>query len=72
MISGNPIPATGFKGFKENWRQDVSAAISVSLVALPLALGIAVASEVAPIAGVLSAIIGGVVTTFFSWRKSHY
>jgi len=65
MILGNPTPATGFKGFKENWRQDVSAAISVSLVALPLALGIAVASEVAPIAGVLSAIIGGVVTTFF-------
>ena len=65
MNSHNSIPATGLKGLKENWRQDLSAAISVSLVALPLALGIAVASEVAPIAGVLSAIIGGVVTTFF-------
>jgi MFS superfamily sulfate permease-like transporter len=59
------IPATGIKGLKENWRNDLSAAISVSLVALPLALGIAVASEVSPMAGVLSAIIGGVVTTFF-------
>ena len=58
-------PSQGFKGLKENWRSDLSAAISVSLVALPLALGIAVASEVAPIAGILSAIIGGVVTTFF-------
>jgi len=65
MIPSNKIPATGFKGLKENWRQDVTAAISVSLVALPLALGIAVASEVSPMAGVLSAIIGGVVTTFF-------
>ena len=65
MDLNNPIPAKGFKGLKENWREDLSAAISVSLVALPLALGIAVASEVAPIAGVLSAIIGGVVTTFF-------
>jgi len=65
MNSHNSIPATGLKGLKENWRQDLSAAISVSLVALPLALGIAVASEVAPIAGILSAIIGGVVTTFF-------
>ena len=65
MIPSNKVPATGFKGFKENWRQDLSAAISVSLVALPLALGIAVASEVAPIAGILSAIIAGVVTTFF-------
>jgi len=65
MNTHNSIPATGLKGLKENWRNDLSAAISVSLVALPLALGIAVASEVSPMAGVLSAIIGGVVTTFF-------
>jgi len=65
MNTNNPIPSSGFKGLKENWRNDLSAAISVSLVALPLALGIAVASEVTPMAGVLSAIIGGVVTTFF-------
>ncbi len=64
-MSTNNIPLTGFKGLKENWRNDLSAAVSVSLVALPLALGIAVASEVSPMAGVLSAIIGGVVTTFF-------
>ncbi len=61
----NPLPAKGIKGIKENWRNDLTAALSVSLVALPLALGIAVASEVAPMAGILSAIIGGVVTTFF-------
>jgi len=65
MSINNTIPSTGFKGLKENWRNDISAAISVSLVALPLALGIAVASEVSPMAGILSAIIGGVVTTFF-------
>ncbi|QCX40770.1 SulP family inorganic anion transporter [Aureibaculum algae] len=65
MNSNNPIPSKGLKGLKENWRNDVSAALSVSLVALPLALGIAVASGVSPMAGVLSAIIGGVVTTFF-------
>jgi MFS superfamily sulfate permease-like transporter len=35
------------------------------LVALPLALGIAVASGVTPMAGLISAIIAGVVTTFF-------
>ncbi len=54
MNTNNPIPSAGFKGLKENWRNDLSAAISVSLVALPLALGIAVASEVSPMAGVLS------------------
>ena len=41
----NPIPAKGIKGLKDNWRNDLLAALSVSLVALPLALGIAVASE---------------------------
>ncbi len=65
MSINNSIPNTGIKGLKENWRSDLSAALSVSLVALPLALGIAVASEVSPMAGILSAIIGGVVTTFF-------
>ena len=65
MNTNNPNPSKGIKGLRENWRNDLSAALSVSLVALPLALGIAVASEVSPMAGVLSAIIGGVVTTFF-------
>ena len=58
------LPATGFKGLKENWRNDLIAALSVALVALPLSLGIAVASGVPPMAGLLSAIIGGIATTF--------
>ena len=61
----NKIPSIGFKGLKENWRSDFTAAISVSLVALPLALGIAVASGVTPMSGLISAIIAGIVTTFF-------
>ena len=65
MNANHSIPHEGIKGLKENWRRDLFAAISVSLVALPLALGIAVASGMSPMAGVLSAIIGGVVTTFF-------
>ena len=65
MYANHSTPLEGIKGMKENWRRDLFAAISVSLVALPLALGIAVASGMSPMAGVLSAIIGGVVTTFF-------
>ncbi len=45
------------------------AAVSVSLVALPLALGIAMASDLPPISGLISAFIGGLVTTFI--RGSH-
>ena len=63
------VPKTGVKGLIENWQSDLIAAVSVSLVALPLALGIAYASNVPPMAGIMSAIIGGVVTTFF--RGSH-
>ncbi|OIQ39993.1 MAG: hypothetical protein BM563_03740 [Bacteroidetes bacterium MedPE-SWsnd-G1] len=65
MNNEHKIPASGFKGLKENWRSDLTAALSVSLVALPLALGVAVASGVTPMAGLMSSIIAGVVTTFF-------
>lgn len=63
------LPATGLKGMLRHWRNDLSAAVSVSLVALPLALGIAIASGAPPMSGILAAIIGGVVTTFL--RGSH-
>jgi len=53
----------------ENWRSDFLAAISVALVAMPLGLGIAVASGAPPISGLISAIIGGIVVTLF--RGSH-
>ncbi len=62
-------PLTGYKGLKENWQNDLIAAISVGFVALPLSLGIAIASGMEPIAGILSAVIGGVITTLF--RGSH-
>jgi len=56
--------AKGWKGLAQNWRSDLIAAISVSMVALPLGLAVAAASDVPPISGVIAAIIGGLVTTF--------
>ena len=43
------------------WRQDVPASIVVALVALPLCLGIALASGAPASAGIVSGIVGGLV-----------
>jgi len=59
------IPKTGLKGLIENWQSDLIAAVSVSLIALPLSLGIALAAGAPAMSGILSAIIGGVVTTLY-------
>ncbi len=43
------------------WKSDIMASLVVFLVALPLCLGIAMASGAPPMAGILSGVIGGVV-----------
>lgn len=68
-MSQQLIPKRGLKGLKENWRNDLIAGISVSLVSLPLGIVISLASGAPPLAGVITAIIGGFVTTFL--RGSH-
>lgn len=45
-------------------KEDAVAAFSIALVTVPLSIGIAVASGVPPMAGIFSAIIGGLLTTF--------
>jgi MFS superfamily sulfate permease-like transporter len=55
------IPKDGLKGLVENWRYDFRAGLIVFLIALPLCLGIAIASGFPPIAGITTAIIGGIV-----------
>ena len=52
---------------KKYWRNDILAGFSVSLVALPLSIGVALAMGLpsyALFAGIFSAMIGGLVTTF--------
>ena len=65
MKIGDQIPSEGWKGILRHWRDDLVAAISVSLVALPLSLAIAVAAGVPPISGLITAVIGGIITTVF-------
>ncbi len=54
---------------KANWRNDLIAGLSVALVALPLGIGIALASGAPPMSGLIPSIIGGLMTTFI--RGSH-
>lgn len=58
-----PLPKTGLKGLQHHWREDLLAGFSIALIALPLSLGIAKASGFPPIAGLWTAIIGGLLVS---------
>lgn len=47
-------------------KQDLSAGFVVFLVALPLCLGIAIASDAPPLAGLITGILGGVLVSYLS------
>lgn len=59
-------PKTGLPGLIENWRSDLLSGFLVFLIALPLCLGIAMASGFPPMSGIITAIIGGVVVSRIS------
>ena len=63
------IPSDGIAGLKENFSKDALSGFLVFLLALPLSLGIAKASDFPPIFGLVSAIIGGLVVSFFSGSR---
>jgi MFS superfamily sulfate permease-like transporter len=54
-------PLTGLAGLKAHWKDDMLSGFMVSLIALPLCLGIALASGVPPMAGLIAAIVGGML-----------
>lgn len=57
------LPKDRIAGLKENWRTDVVSGFIVFLIALPLSLGIAIASGMPPLAGIFAAIVGGIVVS---------
>lgn len=56
------MPKTSFIG---SLHKNVFAGFVVSLIALPLGLSLAIASGLPPSAGIVSAIVGGVVVALF-------
>ncbi len=63
------IPADGFAGLKQNISSDALSGFLVSLLALPLSLGIAKASDFPAIFGLVTAIIGGILVSFFAGSR---
>lgn len=53
-------------GFAASFKNDFLASIVVFLVALPLCMGIALASGVPPVAGLITGIVGGLIVGLFS------
>jgi len=65
----HPTHTSILKEFKTYFVDDATAGFIVFLLALPLSLGIAKASEVPPIMGLITAIIGGLIVSFFTGSR---
>ncbi|MDD5411777.1 MAG: SulP family inorganic anion transporter, partial [Methylobacter sp.] len=65
-FSLSTLPKTGLAGLKENWRSDLRSGFLVFLIALPLCLGVSIAADFPPSAGIISAIIGGLLVSRIS------
>jgi MFS superfamily sulfate permease-like transporter len=56
-----PVPLDFLPGLKQNAKTDVVSGFILFLIALPLSLGIAIASGAPPIAGVIAGFVGGIL-----------
>lgn len=57
--------AADYKGFRTSWRVDITAGVTVAIVALPLALAFGISSGVSAAAGLVTAVVAGLVAAIF-------
>ncbi len=65
-VDVGPVPKDWLPGLAQNWKSDLMSGFVLSLIALPLCLGIAIASNAPPIAGIIAGFVGGMLAGFLS------
>lgn len=60
------VPKDWLPGLAENWKTDVMSGFVLFLIALPLCLGIALASGMPPMAGIISGVVAGMLASLLS------